>query len=89
MPGAVGVGASEPVAWAGAISVEAERESVWEKAVEVAIGRPDAGEQALKNRPNAAEPMQASSIRKKSRREIVFNFHLRQDHSEKERTLHE
>src|SRR5690349_12672601 len=95
-PGAVGVGTSALVAYIGTVFVEAGTMSVRGICVEVAIGTPDvgagladAGEQALKNRLNVTEPTHASISRKKSRREILFNFHLHHDYSETKRTLHE
>ncbi len=78
MPGGVAVGAC-----AGDVFAEVGTGLVGEMYVEVAIGAPAvgaglaaSGEQALKNRLTAAEPRQASTSRKKSRREILFIHYL-------------
>lgn len=75
MPAGVGEAAGAPVAWVGDVFVDARTVLVGGMGVEVTIVGAElvvAGEQALKNRLNAAEPTQASTSRRKSRREILF-----------------
>ena len=93
MPGGVGEAATSLGACVEGLFFE-ETVSIGEIGVEVATatlevlaGLTELGEHALKNRLNAAEPMHASKSRKKSRRDILFNYHLHHHYSKTKRTL--